>query len=190
MSELLPSALNPELFSQTHGELIVNALDLLQDLFRHMEWADATVWRAVLASPAASTDQKIKDWIHHLHLVQHAFINVWRELPHTVNAGSDLDLGGLVRWAREYHPLATEYLATLTEADLDKPLVVPWARFLTADLGREPSVPTLGETMVQVTAHSTYHRGQINARLRELGAEPPLTDFIAWIWVGKPGAEW
>jgi hypothetical protein len=29
----------------------------------------------------------------------------------------------------------------------------------------------------------------VNARLRELGAEPPLTDFIAWIWFGKPQAE-
>jgi uncharacterized damage-inducible protein DinB len=38
--------------------------------------------------------------------------------------------------------------------------------------------------------HSTYHRGQVNARLRELGIEPPLTDYIAWIWFGRPEAEW
>lgn len=48
----------------------------------------------------------------------------------------------------------------------------------------------LGETMIQVAMHSQYHRGQINTRLRELGAEPPLVDYIAWIWFGRPDAAW
>jgi uncharacterized damage-inducible protein DinB len=56
--------------------------------------------------------------------------------------------------------------------------------------GREPVPTTMRETMLQVAMHSTYHRGQVNARLRELGAEPPLTDYIAWLWMGKPAAEW
>ena len=43
---------------------------------------------------------------------------------------------------------------------------------------------------MQVALHSTYHRGQINARIRELGGEPPLTDFIAWVWAGKPQPSW
>lgn len=122
--------------------------------------------------------------------LQRAFLNVWRGLSHTRNAGEDLTLPELAQWAREYHALASEYVNKLTEPALDQPLAVPWAGFLTKSLGREPSVPSLGETVFQVAAHSTYHRGQINARLRELGAEPPLTDFIAWIWFGKPSAEW
>jgi hypothetical protein len=32
--------------------------------------------------------------------------------------------------------------------------------------------------------------GQVNVRLRELGCEPPLVDFIAWIWLGQPSADW
>jgi hypothetical protein len=27
-------------------------------------------------------------------------------------------------------------------------------------------------------------------RLRELGVEPPLSDFIAWIWMDRPEADW
>jgi uncharacterized damage-inducible protein DinB len=38
--------------------------------------------------------------------------------------------------------------------------------------------------------HSSYHRGQVAQRLRELGEEPPLSDFIAWIWMDRPGADW
>jgi uncharacterized damage-inducible protein DinB len=44
--------------------------------------------------------------------------------------------------------------------------------------------------MIQVATHSTYHRGQVNARLREVGGEPPLVDYIAWIWFGRPAPEW
>lgn len=168
----------------------MNTLELLRDLFRHMEWADARVWRVVLASESASEDSIVKGRLHHSHMVQHAFLNAWRELPHTINAGNDLGLTDLAGWAREYHVLASEYLDTLTETDLDKPLIVPWARFMASRFGREPAIPSLGETLIQVTAHSTYHRGQINTRLRELGSEPPLTDFIAWVWLGKQSPEW
>lgn len=168
----------------------MNLLDSLRDLFRHMEWADATVWRAVLASPPATADGVVKARLHHIHMVQRAFLNVWRNVPHSPNTGADLNMEELVRWGREYHGRVPEYLAGLQEADLDRPLVMPWASYFAERLGREPGVPSLGETMLQVTAHSTYHRGQVNARLREVGGEPPLTDFIAWIWFGKPLPEW
>jgi hypothetical protein len=34
-----------------------------------------------------------------------------------------------------------------------------------------------------------YHRGQVATRLRERGGEPPLTDFIAWIWMHRPAPD-
>ena len=155
-----------------------------------MEWADAVVWRAVLSSPSAPSDPDIKSKSHHLHMVQRAFLNTWRETPHVRNAGSDLDILGLARWAQDYYGPASEFLNGVSEQMLDKPVMLPWANMLTAEFGREAAVTNLGETMMQVAAHSTYHRGQINARLRALGDVPPLTDYIAWIWLGKPAAEW
>ena len=168
----------------------MKALDLLKDLFRHMEWADATVWRAVLNSPSASADERIKKYLHHIHMVQHAFIQVWCEEPHSANAGSELALAELPEWGGQFHKLAVTHLQTLSEEDLDKPLVMPWAKYLTKHLGRDPDITTKGETILQVAAHSNYHRGQVNARLRELGSEPPLVDYIAWIWFGKPAPDW
>ncbi len=50
--------------------------------------------------------------------------------------------------------------------------------------------PSLGQTLLQVTAHSSYHRGQVNVRLRELGVDPPMTDFIVWVWGRKPSPAW
>lgn len=67
---------------------------------------------------------------------------------------------------------------------------MPWVPAYEQQLGRTFASPTLAETAFQVTSHSTYHRGQVNTRMRELGGEPPLVDFIAWVWFGKPAAEW
>jgi hypothetical protein len=39
----------------------VTAIDLLRTLFRQMEWADAAVWRAVPASPAACADAGLRE---------------------------------------------------------------------------------------------------------------------------------
>jgi len=55
---------------------------------------------------------------------------------------------------------------------------------------RASSTPTLAETIFQVTSHSTYRRGQVNERFREVGGEPPLVDDIAWIWFGRPEPDW
>ena len=53
-------------------------LETLKELYAHMQWADAFVWRAVLGSETARGDQKLRELFHHLHLVQHAFLRAWR----------------------------------------------------------------------------------------------------------------
>ena len=96
------------------------------------------------------------------------------------------DLIALQSWAREYHAQVAPFIAGLKHEDLSRTVHLPWAeRF-----GQTAEDPMLGETMIQVAMHSQYHRGQINTRLRELGAEPPLVDYIAWIWFGRPDAAW
>jgi hypothetical protein len=47
-------------------------LGILNDLYRHMEWADAKVWTAVLASADGRTDPKLRGYLYHLHMVQPA----------------------------------------------------------------------------------------------------------------------
>jgi len=44
----------------------------IDDLIQHMEWADALVWTTVMASPAAASNDAIRDRLHHLHHTQHA----------------------------------------------------------------------------------------------------------------------
>jgi uncharacterized damage-inducible protein DinB len=161
-----------------------------QDLFRHMEWADSVIWTAVLAHADAADHTALRDRLYHLHMVQRAFLQVWRGDYTRTPPSTFSDSATLLDWAREYHVEANEYLGDLGEVDLDQPLAVPWARMVESRLGRKAEVTSLGETLLQVVMHSTYHRGQVNMQLRELGGEPPLTDFIAWLWLGKPRPTW
>jgi uncharacterized damage-inducible protein DinB len=161
--------------------------DVLRELFAHMRWADVEIWRAVLATPASGDDAALKGLLCHIHNVQHAFLDVWRQRPLGFREpGAFADLTDLQAWSSLYYPEAEAFLSAVADDDLARPVVMPWAGELANQLGREPGAPTLGETMFQITSHSTYHRGQVNARLRALGGEPPLVDYIAWIWFGRP----
>ncbi len=163
----------------------------LLQLFRHMQWADAVLWRAALATPELQDDTRARDLLFHIHQVQHAFLSVWRgEEVEWKEPGAFPDFPALARWGREYHERVPEYLATVREEQLNDVKEVAWRRWVEKAIGRPPGPTTLGEMMMQVSQHSTYHRGQVNARLRERGGSPPLTDYIAWLWLEKPDAEW
>lgn len=162
----------------------------LNDLYRHMEWADAAVWAAVLASEGGRGDAKLREYLHHLHVVQRAFLRAWRGEAYETPYPAFDDGPSLMRWGRTYYGEAFAHLETLSDEKVSEPMPVPWASMVERALGRAPGMTTVGETVLQVALHSLYHRGQINARLREVGGEPPLVDYIAWVWLGRPGPGW
>jgi uncharacterized damage-inducible protein DinB len=163
----------------------------LIDLARHMEWADAVVWRAVLQSEAALADRRVLILLYHVHVVQRAFVAVWRgETPHFPDPSEFPNPRSLARFGREGHEQIQDFLGNASLETLAREVRLPWAEEIAATRTREVTHPTLKQTVMQVFMHSTHHRGQINARVRELGGEPPLTDFIAWIWLGQPPSEW
>jgi uncharacterized damage-inducible protein DinB len=161
--------------------------ELFVELYRHMEWADATVWNAVPAD--GPPDPRLRQLMLHVHVVQRAFLHVWTDRPiqDAFHAPEEfLTLADLRLWARPYYQDAAAFVATLTPEMLQRPVVMPWA----AQLKSDPGLTTLGDTCFQATSHTTYHRGQVNLRLRELGVVPPLVDYIAWLWLGKPEPVW
>jgi uncharacterized damage-inducible protein DinB len=168
------------------------SIDLLHQLVRHMEWADAEVWRAVLAHEPAGRDGRLRDLLTHLHLVQRLFLVVWQKQPFDPSRGRPefATAADLHAWAQTYYPEANRLLSSLDGPALSADVSMPWVKSFEAQLGRTFSPSTLGETIFQVTSHSTYHRGQVNARLREVGGQPPLVDYIAWIWFGRPAPDW
>ena len=162
----------------------------MADLAAHMEWADALVWANVLGSEAARTDAKLVAWLQHLHGVQRGFLTLWRggwDPPRPPDISQPL---ALAAFAREVH---TELQAFLTSADtetFDRRLDLPWAQLLEESMKRPADAVNIGQTALQVILHSTHHRAQVNARLRDLGAEPPAIDYIVWLWLGRPLPQW
>lgn len=166
-------------------------LAALGELYRHMEWADALIWKAVLQSEAARGDEKIVAKLRHLHRTQQLFLKVWRGETIDFKKGADGELLDELALVRRYYVELVAFVATADEKTLPAEMHVPWADYFAKRTGLERAAPTtLGETMFQAAAHSTYHRGQVTSRLREVGAEPPLVDYIAWLWLGRPAPEW
>lgn len=165
-------------------------LSSLRELLQHMEWADATVWNAIARRDAARGDELLRERVRHSLLTQRFFLGIWTGTPldySEVNARPAAE--ELLASARGYFQALGTYVQPLNEKELQRTVDIPWAsRFARSD-GTMPTTH-LGETIYQVVAHSTYHRGQINTRLRELGTDPPLVDYIAWIWSGRPAASW
>lgn len=162
----------------------------LQETFDHLEWADAEILGAVLAFPAASQDKRIRSLLVHIHEVQWAYLHLWRGDPVVIpELESFTDLMSVSRWARDYHTRRRHFISALLSADLDGHIAFPWAERLSVRF-RKVHPTTLRQSMLQIGLHSAYHRGQVATRLRELGAEPPLVDFVAWVWRGQPAAAW
>jgi uncharacterized damage-inducible protein DinB len=165
-------------------------LELARDLFRHQAWADASVWTALFAQPGSFGDAKLMAYARHMHGTQRAFLTLWR--------GEELQRGNLAErtpaemlaWVREYHDGVLSLLDRFDQSRLGEKMAMPWMKHFAEQLGRPLEDPTIGDTLVQVPAHSTYHRGQLNARFKEIGGAPPLVDYIAWVWFGRPSPAW
>jgi uncharacterized damage-inducible protein DinB len=165
--------------------------ETLQDLVAHAEWADSEIWNIVAATPRAVDDVGIRDYLHHIHMVQRLFVALWSGQPPdaiVARQPSEFTLSDLRAWGRPFYGDARAFLQTATPARLAEPLIVPWAAALEAEKGRPLTAPTVGETVFQVVNHTTHHRAQVSVRLRALGGVPPLVDYIAWVWFGRPAA--
>jgi len=157
----------------------------LEELYAHQEWADAEHWRAFEAHPPALADKAIRERLHHIHLVQHAFL--WMTSPRT-EAFANLKLedfpsiSDVKRYAREGLAQLNDFVNSLDNAHADEMIEVIWFR--------PPAKISVRQALTQAAMHSHYHRGQNATRLRELGGCPPTTDFIIWLHKGQPKAVW
>jgi uncharacterized damage-inducible protein DinB len=157
----------------------------LHELFSHQEWADAEHWRAFEAYSAALADRAIRERLHHIHLVQSAFLWVVgsRTSKFVIAKVEDYpNMADLKSFALNYHSEMSAVLGAMDEDRLAAMIEVPWFQ--------PPLKISVRHALMQAAMHSHYHRGQNATRLRELGGVPPGTDFIEWLRQGQPAARW
>ena len=155
-----------------------------RDLMTHMEWADAQTWRAIRDLPSAQSDERIKWLCHHSHLVQSIYLQAWRgDAFQLTELTAYPDLAAIEAWARPYYPVVAR-LHTVDESR-SASRWIPWSAMIAEKFGTVLPA-TLSESAWQV--RTRYHRGR-STRIREIGGEPPLVDFLYWVWSGRP-AQW
>ena len=157
---------------------------LLHDLYGHQAWADAEHWRALEAHPRALEDKAIRKRLHHIHLTQRAFLCIVRGEELVIRKLEEFPtMSALKEYAKSNHEDAVNFLKNVSKERLGEIVTIPWFK--------DPPISlTVEQALTQAAMHSHYHRGQNASRLRELGGEPPLTDFIVWLWKEKPEARW
>lgn len=164
---------------------------MFRELFAHMEWADATTWTVLLGNEAAMDDAIVRRTVVHLHSAQQGFFTAWTGRPLQFRDPSDFpNMASVYAWAMPYYSDVRAFIAGLDDQVLEEPRRLPWTAPFEQQLGRQFAQTTFGDTLYQVIAHSNHHRGQIQARLRHLGAEPQIVDYIAWVWFERPAAAW
>jgi len=157
----------------------------LDELYAHQEWADAEHWRAFEAHPPALEDKAIRERLHHIHLVQHAFLWITgqRSEPFANRKLDDFpSISDLKKYAQEGLWHLNEFVKSLDPTHAEQIIEIPWFR--------PPAKISIRQALTQAAMHSHYHRGQNATRLRELGGTPPMTDFIVWLHKEQPLAHW
>jgi len=158
----------------------------LLDLYRHQAWADAEHWRLLGGFEPARSDESIRTRLHHIHMVQHAFRWIVGDRTSPIAITSPVDFpsfDGLREYARSYHAGVESYFETLTDERLRTSIDIAWFK-------DPPLSITVAEALTQCVMHSQHHRGQNAARLRDLGGSPENTDYIVWLWKGRPAPAW
>lgn len=145
-------------------------------LFDHMRWADARVLRL---ARGMDLDPEVSDRV--LRLLAHVIAaeRVWLS---RVTGEADRDLPIWPDWSIAEAAEAAEGVdaayARLLEGLTDEDL----ARIVEYSNSRGvPFRTRLGDILVHVATHGSYHRGQIAASVRSGGGEPVNTDFITFV---------
>ena len=170
----------------------MNSTQLLKNLFDHMFWADAEVWNIIFDNNhKVEKDEKIKELIYHIHLVQFAFLGIWNNVKVEYPKIDEFEsLKSISDWGRNNYKNIMNYISNIDENNISNTADIPWSKYVEKQIGKKPENISTFNTMLQVCLHSTYHRWQLNIRLREFDCAPPKVDYIIWLWSGKPESKW
>ena len=149
----------------------------IRSLLDHMAWADEQVLDS-LRHPAVP--QRAVDLYAHVLGAEHVWLARLEQRAAVVAVWPVITLEDCARLARENRETFRAYVERLTSADLRRTVHYRNSR------GDEFDTP-IEDILVHVAMHGSYHRGQVALLVRDAGAEPRPTDFIAFVR-GAPAA--
>jgi uncharacterized damage-inducible protein DinB len=156
---------------------IASSSALLRDLARHQAWADAAHFKALRENTKLLEDSEIRNRLNHTIAALRRLTRLAKGETEDRSDSSEIDSADELQAALER--ANSELIAALDTVDHQS----------VVDLPRGPRGPwraPAGVLLLQAVTHSQHHRGQNASRMRQLGAAPPLTDFLIWYALGRP----
>lgn len=141
-------------------------------LFQYNSWANRRVL-GVLEHSGSDDDRPLRLFAHVLAAEKIWMNRLRRQDSGTLAVFPDLPVEGCLPLLADNARAWIEYVESVPEDEFFKLLTYKNLK------GEIYTIP-VAEILAHVVNHGTYHRGQIAARLRELGTEPPRTDFIVF----------
>jgi len=139
---------------------------------REMEAASALTTEQ-FTKPLGSSFSSVRDTLAHIFGAEWVWLERFQgRSPSSLPDGSQYaDLATLRAAWLEHEARLLKFVAGLKQDDLNRVMEYKTLKFGTY------SNP-LWQSMQHVVNHGTYHRGQITTMLRQLGAQPMLTDLM------------
>jgi len=152
----------------------------MQLLFTYNDWANKRALQAASAltseqftKPLGSSFSSVRDTLAHMYGAETIWLQRFKgESPSAFPDLSQItDIASLeAKWTPGAADLLN-FVNGLTQADLDRVMEYKTMKF---GVYSNP----LWQSLQHVVNHGTYHRGQITTMLRQLGAQPILTDLM------------
>jgi uncharacterized damage-inducible protein DinB len=143
----------------------------IRSLLDHMAWADDRVLES-LRQPAVP--QRALDLYAHVLGAEHVWLARLEQRAPAVAVWPAMTLEECERLARENRDAFRGYADRLTSDDLRRPV------HYRNSAGQEFD-SAIEDILVHVAMHGSYHRGQVALLVRDAGAEPQPTDYIAFV---------
>jgi uncharacterized damage-inducible protein DinB len=151
------------------GRRCMETLDTLRKLFEYDAWAN----RETLASLRAATvpPERALRILGHVAGAKRLWLSRLRRDGAATAPWPDLGLDALAKTFEESAGEWRSFLGGLRPDDLGRP--VPYS-----NSKGETFTSSIGDILLQLVSHGSYHRGQAAVLLREAGQQPASTDYI------------
>jgi uncharacterized damage-inducible protein DinB len=145
----------------------------LLNLYAYDLWANKRILDAILTN--AIQDDKISRWFNHIINAERIWLERMQTGSFQTQVWGEVPSSALEERLNSTNQDILDWLNSLSEVELNNGI----AKYSNSR-GEAFETPWIG-ILAHVANHSTHHRGQIAARIRELGFVPPQTDYIFYL---------